>query len=66
MAVQRDQNDWYSIYLNMTLLQQSLVTVGGRPGNIGPLVLAVGSQTLVEQKTEGVKQERSQLYRLFL
>lgn len=46
---------WYSIYLDVALLQQCLVAVGGRPGNVGPLVLAVGSQTFVKQKTEGFK-----------
>ena len=44
-----------SLYLDVALLQQSLVAVGGRPGNIGPLVLAVSSQTFVKEKTEGLK-----------
>lgn len=31
------------LHLNVALLQKRLVTVGGRPGNVGPLVLALGS-----------------------
>lgn len=41
-----------SLYLDVALLQQSLVAVRGRPGNVGSLVLAVRSQPFVKQKTE--------------
>lgn len=40
--------------LHVALLQQSLVAVGGGPGNIGALTLALGSQALVKQEAEGV------------
>lgn len=48
----------YSRYLDVALLQQSLIAVGGGPGDVGPLILAVGPQTLVKQKTEGFKEDR--------
>lgn len=49
-------------HLHVALLQQSLVAVGGRPGNVGPLVLAVSSQTFVEQKTVGKEEEERSPY----
>ena len=49
-------NNRYGAYLDVALLQQRLVAVGGGPGNVGALVLTVGSQTFVKQKTEGFKE----------
>lgn len=48
-------------YLDMALLQQSLVAVGGRPWDVGPLVLAVSSQTLVQEQTENKEEEKLSL-----
>ena len=42
-------------YLDVALFEQGLVAVGGRPGNVGSLVLAVGSETFIEQEAGGFK-----------
>lgn len=52
-----------STNLNVALLQQCLIAVGGRPGDVCSLILTVGSQTFVEQEAETFKhKETSQVF----